>query len=59
MSRLRSRAAWRALQKHDEEVRDPLIAGELMSETELGLTHDSSATTLIRRHRRARNGREG
>jgi glucose-6-phosphate isomerase len=34
------------------------IAGELMSETEAELAHDSSTTTLIRRYRRARNGRE-
>ena len=34
------------------------IAGEVMSEAEPDLAHDSSTTALIRRYRRSRNGRE-
>jgi glucose-6-phosphate isomerase len=34
------------------------IAGEVMSEAEPELAHDSSTTALIRRYRRSRNGRE-
>jgi glucose-6-phosphate isomerase len=34
------------------------VAGELMSEAEPELAHDSSTNALIRRYRRSRNGTE-
>jgi hypothetical protein len=66
MSELRSRPAWRALENHHDELRDlhlrdllaKRIAGEVMSEAEPELAHDSSTTALIRRYGRSRNGRE-